>query len=82
MDRLRKKKAFICDMDGVIYHGNLLLPGVKEFLAWLEGNRKQYIFLTNSSERTPRELQQKLKRLGLEVGVEHFYTSALATASF
>ena len=23
------KKGFLCDMDGVIYHGNRLLPGVK-----------------------------------------------------
>ncbi|MEG0935810.1 MAG: HAD-IIA family hydrolase [Clostridia bacterium] len=82
MEKLREKKGFICDMDGVIYHGNRLLPGVKEFLDWLESNNKQYVFLTNSSERTPRELQQKLTRLGLTVGVEHFYTSALATASF
>ena len=22
------KKGFICDMDGVIYHGNRILPGV------------------------------------------------------
>lgn len=82
MSSLKEKKAFICDMDGVIYHGNLLLPGVKEFLEWLEASRMQYIFLTNSSERTPRELQQKLTCMGLTVGVEHFYTSALATASF
>ncbi len=82
MENLRAKKAFICDMDGVIYHGNLLLPGVKEFLEWLEMNGKQYVFLTNASERTPRELRQKLLRLGLDVGEEHFYTSALATASF
>ena len=26
MEELRKKKGFICDMDGVIYHGNRLLP--------------------------------------------------------
>ena len=82
MNALLEKKAFICDMDGVIYHGNVLLDGVKEFVSWLETNGKEYIFLTNSSERSPRELQQKLKRLGLEVGEEHFYTSALATASF
>ena len=31
MENLRNKKAFICDMDGVIYHGNKLLPGVLEF---------------------------------------------------
>ena len=33
MDILRSKKGFICDMDGVIYHGERLLPGVKEFVA-------------------------------------------------
>lgn len=82
MDTLINKKAFICDMDGVIYHGNLLLDGVKEFVGWLAENGKEFIFLTNSSERSPRELRQKLARLGLDVGEEHFYTSALATAAF
>ena len=82
MDQLRKKKGFICDMDGVIYHGNFLLPGVKEFLNWLNANGKKFLFLTNSSERSPRELQMKLARLGLDVPEEHFYTSALATATF
>ena len=79
---IRKKKGFICDMDGVIYHGNQLLPGVREFHRWLVEGDKKYMFLTNSSERSPRELQQKLLRLGLEVSEEHFYTSALATAAF
>lgn len=82
MDNLRDKKAFICDMDGVIYHGEKLLPGVNDFIDWMNDNDKKYIFLTNSSERSPRELNQKLARLGVNVGEEHFYTSALATASF
>ena len=82
MEDLKRKKAFISDMDGVIYHGNLLLPGVREFVDWLERNGKEYLFLTNSSERSPKELKQKLHRLGLDVGEEHFYTSALATAEF
>ncbi|MBQ2888526.1 MAG: HAD-IIA family hydrolase, partial [Firmicutes bacterium] len=38
--------------------------------------------LTNNSGYTPRELQQKLARMGLDVSEEHFYTSALATAAF
>ncbi len=79
---LAEKKNFICDMDGVIYHGNRLIPHVKEFVEWLENSKKNYLFLTNSSERSPRELAEKLRRLGLNVGEEHFYTSALATASF
>ena len=82
MEKIRSKKAFICDMDGVIYHGNKLLPGVAEFVDWLKAEKKEFLFLTNSSERAPRELQEKLNRLGLEVDQKHFYTSALATAAF
>ena len=82
MENLRNKKGFICDMDGVIYHGNKLLDGVIPFVNWLIKENKEFIFLTNSSERTPIELSQKLKRMGLDVDVSHFYTSALATAEF
>ena len=82
LELLREKKGFICDMDGVIYHGNRLLPGVPEFVDWLQRENKSFLFLTNSSERSPLELQQKLARMGLEIGEEHFYTSALATAKF
>lgn len=77
-----QKKGFICDMDGVIYHGNRILPGVAEFIQWLHDENKEYLFLTNNSGYTPRELQQKLARMGLDVQEEHFYTSALATAAF
>lgn len=82
MESLRAKKGFICDMDGVIYHGNQLLPGVKEFVEWLQKEEKQFLFLTNASSRSPKELQNKLYRMGLDIGEEHFYTSALATAKF
>ena len=82
MQQLREKKGFMCDMDGVIYHGNQLLPGVKEFVDWMYREGKEFLFITNASNRSPRELAQKLKRMGLEVGEEHFYTSALATAKF
>ena len=75
-------KGFICDMDGVIYHGNQILPGVREFIQWMQDENKEYLFLTNNSGYTPRELNQKLARMGLDVPEEHFYTSALATAAF
>ena len=82
MENLRNKKGFICDMDGVIYHGNQILPGVKEFVEWLYRENKQFLFLTNNSGKTPLELSQKLKNMGLDVDESHFYTSALATAKF
>lgn len=82
MDTLRSKSCFICDMDGVIYHGNKLLPGVKEFVQWLKDNDKRFLFLTNGSGKSPRELHIKLLRMGLDIDESHFYTSALATAHF
>ena len=81
-DTIRKKNAFICDMDGVLYHGNCLIPGAKDFVDWLKKENKKFLFLTNSSERSPQELANKLHRLGIDVDKEHFYTSALATAEF
>ena len=82
MHEITNKIGFISDMDGVIYHGNKILDGVKEFLEWLQKNNKKFVFLTNSSERTPHELSMKLERMGLSIPAKHFYTSAMATAEF
>ena len=82
MEQLRAKKGFICDMDGVIYWGGRLLPGVKEFVEWLYRENKEFLFLTNNSGQTPLELRLKLQTMGLDIDERHFYTSALATAKF
>ena len=82
MDNIKNKLGFICDMDGVIYHGNKILDGVTEFINWMQSCDKKFVFLTNSSERTPHELSMKLERMGLHISADHFYTSAMATAEF
>ncbi|MBO7304605.1 MAG: HAD family hydrolase [Clostridia bacterium] len=82
MKEILEKKGFICDMDGVIYHGNEILPGVLDFVNWMIDNDKKFVFLTNSPERTPHELSMKLERMGLSISADHFYTSAMATAEF
>ena len=82
MKKILEKTGFICDMDGVIYRGSKVLPGVPEFINWMMDNGQKFIFLTNSPERTPQELSMKLQRMGLKVDADHFYTSAMATAEF
>ncbi len=82
MKNIINKSGFICDMDGVIYHGNKILDGVAEFVNWMLAEGKNFIFLTNSPEKTPHELSMKLERMGLSVSADHFYTSAMATAEF
>ncbi len=82
MEEILNKKGFICDMDGVIYHGNQILDGVEAFVNWMIEKDKMFVFLTNSPEKTPHELSMKLERMGLSVSPDHFYTSAMATAEF
>jgi 5'-nucleotidase len=74
--------SYIIDMDGVIYQGNRLLPGAVEFVQRLRAGGHAFLFLTNNSQWTRRDLQHRLARLGIEVEETHFYTSALATAAF
>jgi len=82
MEELRNKRGFVCDMDGVIYHGSRLLAGSKPFVDWLKAEDKRFLFLTNNSARSPRELHQRLLHMGIEVGENHFISSAMATAHF
>ncbi len=69
-------------MDGVVYRGNTLVPGAREFVERLQAGGHRFLFLTNNSQKTPLDFQRKLERLGLDVGPEHYFTSALATAGF
>lgn len=59
MDKIREKKGYICDMDGVTYHGNRILPGCGGVVNWLYEKDKKFLFLTNNSGKTPRQLHEK-----------------------
>lgn len=75
-------KAFIIDMDGVINRGNRLIEGARDFVDRLKEVNCRFLFLTNNSYNTPGDLKNKLDKLGIDVGEDRFYTSAMATASF
>lgn len=69
-------------MDGVVYTGSTLIPGAKEFVGQLIQGNYKFLFLTNNSYHTPPELKGRLSSMGIDVTEDHFYTSAMATASF
>jgi HAD superfamily hydrolase (TIGR01457 family) len=70
--------TYLIDLDGVIYRGNELLPGAKEFIAWLENNQKKYLFLTNNSFATGEQILAKLERLGIPTDSAHLLTAGQA----
>ncbi len=76
------QSGFLIDMDGVIYRGSELIPGAREFVARLLKEQVPFLFLTNNSQRTRRDVATKLKRLGIPVEESHVFTCAMATARF
>ena len=83
LEIIRSKHGFISDMDGVIYQGSQLLPGVKEFVDWLRKEKKA-VSLPHQLQRNAHLLNstKKLLAMGIDIDESHFYTSALATAQF
>ena len=81
-DKRSYQKSFILDMDGVVYTGKALIPGARTFIDSLQQGDFKFLFLTNNSYNTPAELRDRLFKMGISVTEDHFYTSAMATASF
>lgn len=76
------RKGFLIDMDGVIYSGNDLIPGADAFIAQLKKRKIPFLFLTNNSQRTPRDVVNKLTGLGIVAEESDVFTSAMATGWF
>src|SRR5215471_19222389 len=70
--------TYLIDLDGVIYRGNELLHGAKEFISWLETHRKKYLFLTNNSFATGTQIRAKLEHLGIVTDNTHLLTAGQA----
>jgi NagD protein len=70
------------DMDGVLVHEEVAIPGADRFIGRLCELELPFLVLTNNSIYTRRDLSARLRTSGLDVPEESIYTSALATASF
>ncbi|MFD3450874.1 HAD-IIA family hydrolase [Streptomyces sp. NPDC058691] len=75
-------ESWLTDMDGVLIHEGVAIPGADAFIKRLRESGKPFLVLTNNSIYTQRDLHARLARIGLDVPVENIWTSALATAKF
>ncbi|MFB9367844.1 HAD-IIA family hydrolase [Kitasatospora sp. NPDC001664] len=75
-------ETWLTDMDGVLIHEGVPIPGADAFIKRLRESGKPFLVLTNNSIYTQRDLHARLARMGLDVPAEHIWTSALATAKF
>jgi 4-nitrophenyl phosphatase len=77
--RLRTAKAWVFDMDGVMYRGTDPLPGVSDLLEEITRRGYAYMLATNNSMSTPESYVKKLAGLQIEVPSSAILTSAIAT---
>ncbi|HEU5229223.1 MAG TPA: HAD-IIA family hydrolase [Ktedonobacteraceae bacterium] len=70
--------TYLIDLDGVVYRGEELVPGAKEFVSWLDATQKKYLFLTNNSFASDAQVLAKLQRLGIAVSAKHVLSAAQA----
>ena len=74
--------GYLIDMDGVIYRGSEPVPGAIDFIKRLLSEQIPFLFLTNNSQRTRRDVAKKLERLGIPATEDHVFTCAMATARY
>jgi NagD protein len=82
MTERRPAECWLTDMDGVLVHEGVPVPGAQDFIQALEKSGKRYLVLTNNSIYTPRDLHARLRVSGIDVPESAIWTSALATAQF
>lgn len=82
MDKLKKKKLFLFDMDGTLYLGNRLYDFTNELLDTIKSSGGRYMFMTNNSSRSVSDYIKKLAGLGVKAVREDFITSSQATAYY
>ncbi|HVM36055.1 MAG TPA: HAD-IIA family hydrolase [Actinomycetota bacterium] len=72
--------ALLCDMDGVLYRGDVAVPGAAEAVERLRRDGVQVLFCTNNSRWTAANYVEKLRRQGVRADEDDLITSARVTA--
>src|SRR3989304_3496842 len=75
-------RGFIFDLDGCVYTGNRLAPGVQAVLQALRGTGRRILFLTNNSREDGGELHAKLVRLGISASREEVLSAVEIAGAF
>ncbi|MDP8978167.1 MAG: HAD-IIA family hydrolase [Actinomycetota bacterium] len=70
----------VLDLDGVVYRHERALDGAADTVAELGRRGVGVVFVTNNATRTPREVADKLRAMGVPADPSQVLTSALAAA--
>jgi glycerol 3-phosphatase-2 len=71
----------LLDLDGTVHRSGTVIPGVLDAIeASTRDHGMRHMFVTNNASRTPEELVDDLRALGIDTDPKHVFTSAQAAA--
>ncbi len=73
-------KAFLIDLDGVLYVDKTPIEGANETVAMLEEKGYRYRFVSNTTSKCRSILARFLGEMGFEIPEDHIFTPAIAAA--
>lgn len=79
---MKDYRLFLIDLDGTVYRGKNTVESGVRFVHRLIEQKRDYLFLTNNTTRTPQMIVDKLKGHGIDTDIKHVYTPSMATASY
>ncbi|MDF2647863.1 MAG: haloacid dehalogenase [Paenibacillus sp.] len=67
--------GYLFDLDGTVYSGNQILPGVRSTLDKLRERGKSILFVTNTTTHTRKGVHERLSHLGIACSEEDILTA-------
>ncbi len=80
MNLIDEYDGFLCDLDGVVWVGDQMVPGAVETLSEVVNAGKGLVFVTNDPRTTAHEIAIRLRKTGIPIQEDGVLTSAQVTA--
>ena len=80
---IRKKKAFVCDLDGTLFMGpNPIAPAVDFVIRNTKSGRFRYYYLTNNTSKCPDEYLKKIAGADIPVTADQILTPLITLEAY
>ncbi|MGE6629957.1 TIGR01457 family HAD-type hydrolase [Bacillus sp. NPDC077027] len=79
---MMKYKGYLIDLDGTMYKGTEKIEEAGKFVKKLNEKQIPYLFVTNNSSRTPKQVAEKLVSFDIPATEEQVFTTSMATANY
>lgn len=80
MKQFSEVQGLIFDMDGVLWRGGKLLPGVRTTFSLLRARQIPFVLATNNATQSFEEVRSRMDEAGVSIEQNEVLTSALGTA--